>query len=272
MVMNDYSNYLEMQKKFYDNSDIPSKDIVGYYEWNELFPYETQLLFKNGDLRFPIYNDFNDKVALDFACGPGRMIKRMSHLFSRVDGVDIAPRLIEEAKGECPTSEFYISSGDNLGDAPVNTYDFVYSTIAMQHIAVRSVRLNILENIQKVLKEGAYVTVQMAFSKDFPYNKTLSHYDQNGLRIRVKMLDNTHAGWLEERTKANQTNSGCDVGIGPEDVPFVIEDFQKYFKNVNIWFYDYSIFGINPYEIKQQVFNEGSNYWPTHFIFINAQK
>lgn len=270
--MEKYNNYLDMQKSFYNNSDIPSRDIVGYYEWNELFPYETQLLFKNGDLRFPLYNDFNDKIALDFACGPGRMVKRMSHLFSRVDGVDIAPRLIEEAKLDCPESNFYVSTGDNLGEAPANTYDFVYSTIAMQHIAVRSVRLNILENIRKVLKEDAYVTIQMAFSKDFPYNKTVSHYQQNGLRIRVKMLDDTHAGWLEDRIDANQTNSGCDVGIGPNDVPLVVEDFQRFFRNVNVWFYDYSLFGVAPSDIQQQVLSEGAGYWPTHFIFINAQK
>jgi SAM-dependent methyltransferase len=270
--MSNYNEYLEMQKSFYDNPKIPSRDIVGFYEWNELFPYETQLLFMNGDLRFPLYNDFNDKVALDFACGPGRMVMRMSNLFSRVDGVDIAPRLIEEAKLNSPASNFYVSTGDDLGNAPVNTYDFVYSTIAMQHIAVRSVRLNILKNIHSLLKKDAYLTIQMAFSKDFPFNKTVSHYEQNGLRVRVKMLDHSHATWLEDRIHANQTNSGCDVGIGPNDVSLVVEDFKNYFRNVNVWFYDYSLFGVAPSDIHQQVLNEGTNYWPTHFIFINAQK
>ncbi len=268
-----YEQYMEMQRKYYDNTSIPSKEIVGNYEVNEAFPYETFLLFINGDLRFPIFEDFSDKVALDFACGPGRMVKRMSRLFKRVDGVDIAPRLIEEAKTNCPGSNFYVSSGDDLGDAPENTYDFVYSTIAMQHIAVYSVRMNILKHINNVLKEDGCFTIQMAFNKHSPFSYTLADGILNDdIRVIVKLKEKRHAYWLEDRIDANCTNGACDVAIGPADVPLVVADFSRYFRDIRVWFCEDSLFNIDIYDLESVVKNEGNFYWATHKIFIHGRK
>ena len=137
-----------MQKGVYENSGVKSESIVGFYDWHEEFPYETQLLYQYGDLRKPVFEDFHDKIALDFACGPGRMIPRMSKLFQRVDGADISERLINEARRKNPGSNFFCTNGDDLGNTPKSNYDFVYSTIALQHIAVREIRLNILQQIK----------------------------------------------------------------------------------------------------------------------------
>ena len=269
--MKDYSKYIEMQKGIYNNKNIPSEDIVGYYDWNEAFPYETFLLYENGDVRKPLFKETNDKVALDFACGPGRMVRRMSKCFKKVDGVDISNRLIEEAREKSPSNDFYVSNGDDLGSVPKNNYDFVYSTIAMQHIAVRTIRMNILKNIHEVLKEDGIINIQMAFSKDFPYNCTPFHNEENGIRVSVKTLDNTHATWMEDRINAASTNSGCDVGIGPADVPLVIKDFETYFRDVKVWFYDYSLFGVEPEDVFDRALN-WNGYWATHFIFISGRK
>ncbi|MEJ7676224.1 MAG: hypothetical protein WKF59_26850 [Chitinophagaceae bacterium] len=69
-----YNPYINMQKSIYENPKYSSADIVGFYDWHEEFPYETLLLYINGDIRKPVFNQFNDKVALDFGCGPGRMV------------------------------------------------------------------------------------------------------------------------------------------------------------------------------------------------------
>ncbi|MCX8130433.1 MAG: methyltransferase domain-containing protein [Clostridia bacterium] len=269
--MNSYDSYINMQKSLYEDTNIPSKQIVGHYEWHEMVPYETFLLYKNGDIRQPIINETHDKTALDFGCGPGRMVKRMEKYFKRVDGVDISERLIKEARQNCPAGNFYVSKGDDLGDAPVNTYDFVYSTITMQHIAVRSIRLNILKCIREVLNDKGVVNIQMAFSKDFPYNSTNVHDISKDKKVFVKTLDNTHASWFEDRTDASATNSGCDVGIGPADVPLVVGDFYKYFKNIKIWFYDYTLLEIKPESITHRVYSR-DYYWATHYIFIYGEK
>jgi SAM-dependent methyltransferase len=180
------------------------------------------------------------------------MVRRMSRLFKKVDGCDIAARLVEEARRrlvDVPASQFYLTSGDNLGDAPKLAYDFIYSTIAMQHIAVRSIRMNILRAMAERLREGGCVTVQMGFTKQL-YGESLQ----------------AHAQWNEDRIHAGQTNSGCDVTITPMDLPSVVSDFNTFFKNASYWFYDCTLLWGNL---------DGAThpaYWATHWIFIHATR
>ena len=63
-------DYIKMQKREYENPDITPENIVGQYDWHEEYPYETFLLYRNGDVRKPIFEYTKDKIALDFACGP----------------------------------------------------------------------------------------------------------------------------------------------------------------------------------------------------------
>lgn len=263
------NTYSKMQKLFYDNENMSPEDIVGSYKWHENFPYESQLLFKRGDMRFPLFEDTKDKVALDFGCGPGRMVSRMSSLFKRVDGVDISQRLLDEAKKLCPNGNFFLSSGTNLGIAKNNEYDFVFSTIAMQHIAVRSIRLRILESIRKALKEGGKISIQMAFNTDFPFviNKGSFNLGKYKLRILKKYTQNAY--WEEDKVDAKSTNGNCDVGIGYEDIPKVISDFEMFFDDVSFWFYDVRLL-YN--DLDGEKHGNGHNYWPTHWVFISGTK
>lgn len=107
-------DYIQMQKQAYENPEVSPEDIVGQYEWHEEYPYETFLLYKNGDIRKPIFENTKDKAALDFACGPGRMVKRMMKVFQKVDGCDISSRLIQEAKERVPEADFYVPNGFSM--------------------------------------------------------------------------------------------------------------------------------------------------------------
>ena len=254
-----------MQKSYYEKDDLPSDDIVGNYKWHENFPYETQLLYKNGDLRMPLIDNLQDKIALDFGCGPGRMVNRISAIFKRVDGVDISKKLLEKAKQSCPKSNFYISSGDDLGSTPSNTYDFAYSTIAMQHIAVHSVRMNILKNIKRVLKKSGKFTIQIAFNADYPFIVNKGSVTLGNYNFKILKKDKTHAFWHEDKVNAKATNSACDVAIGYQDIPKVIQDFETLFSEVDFWFYDVRLIYNNLNGEKH-----ASNYWPSHWIFISG--
>ena len=99
-------DYSGMQKQVYEQ-EVPPESIVGNFEWHEEYPYETFLLHRNGDIRKPLFERTDDKVALDFACGPGRMVKRMKNLFKEVDGCDISARLLEFARK-------YVNDAQNL--------------------------------------------------------------------------------------------------------------------------------------------------------------
>jgi SAM-dependent methyltransferase len=262
----DHQKYIEMQKSFYER-DVPPETVVPNTEWNDKVPHETMLLYRNCDIRYPIFDDFSDKVALDFACGPGRMVPRLAKFFARVDGVDISKVLVAAAKERNPASNFWVSTGDNLGDTPLSHYDFIYSTVALQHIAVHSVRMSILRHMTTVLKPGGCVTLQFAFNFRFPYTRIASDQIANGARTMVFEEETRHARWHENRVEATTTNSGCDVGIGREDIPRVVSDFEQYFNGVQYWFFDYSHCARGPKGIGEQ-----GGYWPTHFLMVHGVK
>lgn len=264
-------DYLNMQKNFYE-APIPPEAIVGNYAWHEEYPYETFLLFKNGDIRKPIFDGFNDKVALDFGCGPGRMVKRMSRLFKRVDGCDISSRLLKEAERYCNSSgggyngRFYITDGNNLGDAPKNFYDFIYCTISMQHIASHAIRKKILSAMFDALKVGGKITLQMAYNPRVPFTNELPESVLvNGMQIRF-FFPIKGADYLGDDFDATFTNGGHDVLIGKKDLANVKADLSEQFSNVAIWFSNISNYkdDLNGKTHQQ--------YWATDWIYLHGEK
>lgn len=258
-----------MQKSFYDNKSMSPEDVVGSYKWHEKFPYESQLLYKRGDIRLPLFENTENKVALDFGCGPGRMVARMAPLFERVDGVDISQRLLDEASKLCPESNFYLSSGVDLGSVKKNEYDFVFSTIAMQHIAVHSFRLKILKEIYDTLKVGGKINIQMAFNIDFPFTINKGAFTFGDYKVRFLKKNLQNALWKEDKSNAASTNGNCDAGIGYTDIPEVVADFETFFDDVSFWFYDVRL---AYHDLDGEKHGTGNNYWPTHWIFISGVK
>ncbi len=261
-----YARYLAMQKDAYE-AEVPAEDVVGFYDWHENFPYETQLLFVNGDLRMPLLDDLEERTALDFGCGPGRMVGRMRRLFAQVDGVDISSRLIDAARARHPESRFWVTSGDDLGGVEPESYDLVYSTIAMQHIAVRSLRQTILGRMREALKPGGAVSIQLAFNPGYPYLRPTLRVDDGTHLVEVRERDTTHAGWNEDRVGADQTNSGCDAAIGAADLPSVQADFSEHFDEVRYWFYDVSLIYGDLLGARH-----ATDYWPTHWLFVSGYR
>lgn len=260
----DAEDYLNMQRNQYNDERTTPEDIVGQYEWHENYPYETFLLYRNGDVRKPIFENTSDKTALDFACGPGRMVKRMSQIFKHVDGCDISERMLEVAKERVPECTFYLTNGDDLGEVPKNHYDFVYCTISMQHIASYDIRRNILTCIKEALKDGGKFTLQLAYNKDFPY-----------VNIKGKMIINENeitvagkqpmASYFSNDFGAEVTNGAHDVGIGERDLDAIKADFSSMFNNVAIWYSN-----VSNYYSNLEGFKHG-NYWATDWIYIYGE-
>ncbi len=143
-------------------------------------------------------------IALDFGCGPGRNIRRWSHRFARIDGADIAQANLDNAsvflRGHVPEAKqprLYRTGGADCGDASDCTYDFVFSTIALQHICVHSVRFSILTDIYRRLRPGGRLSVQMGFGLPSPDS----------------------VGYFDDFVDAQSTNRGCDVAIASADQP-----------------------------------------------------
>lgn len=202
-----------VQKNHYQvNSPGAEYGIIGNYKAHEKYPYEEYLLRK---IHSP-----KDKIALDFGCGPGRMILRMNKYFGRVDGVDISPTLIGIAKewiSEKNTkANLFVNDGITLKNISNDTYDFVYSTIAMQHIPVYSTRISLFNEFFRVLKKNGQIAIQMAFTK------------------KDRKEWNNHAEWKDDKWKTLSTNGSCDVLITENSLNLVKEDLEKIgFSNVS---------------------------------------
>ncbi len=230
--------YTTMQKTWYEQAASHSKydatqkvdGVVGSYEQHNNWPDYDKFL-----LGF-IDESWKEKLAIDFACGPGRNIVKYSHLFKRLDGADIAQANLDNAKVNLeyhgiPTPNLFMTNGSNLGDAPSNTYDLVFSTIAMQHICVHEVRFSIMRDMYRVLRKLGRISIQMGFG-----------------------VSGGKAGYFENNYDAISTNSGCDTMV--ENTDFVESDLRQ----IGFTNFRYDIRPTGP----------GDSH--PHWIFFSAQK
>jgi SAM-dependent methyltransferase len=189
--------YARFQRVFYDfqarrssYDGVPCDHVVGSYEDHDHWPdYDAYLMRYVGP-------ECRRKTALDFGCGPGRNLIKYHDRFARLDGVDISAANIENARVNLERHgiarpHLYVNNGYDLGGITSERYDFVMSTICLQHICVYSTRLNLLREFHRVLKDGGRLSIQMGYGSGSPNTVP---YDA-------------------DFTTALTTNRGCDVEV-----------------------------------------------------------
>lgn len=191
-MINKENKYTQMQLNLYnwlasEWSESNRDPVVGSFDGhNNWADYEN--LFQR-------LENQSELIGLDFACGPGRNIVKYNGRFKRLDGVDISP--VNIGKAQSYTSNrgietvLYNSSGTDISVVPSNTYDFVMSTIALQHICVYDIRYSIMKDIHRVLKDGGTFTAQMGYGSPSPQT----------------------VGYYENYYDAESSNRACDVCI-----------------------------------------------------------
>ncbi|MBI2642467.1 MAG: glycosyltransferase, partial [Candidatus Wildermuthbacteria bacterium] len=204
LMLSGPKRYAFMQKLFYDQlaeaSDYSSESmrdrVVGSYGEHDLWKDYDEYLMKYADV------SFKNKLALDFGCGPGRNIIRYHARFKRLDGVDISEKNIKNAKGQLArfhvaNSELFVNNGRDLKDIPSSSYDFIMSTICLQHICVYRTRYNLLKEFFRVLAQGGRISIQMGYGKNAPNSVP---YEADNVNAIV-------------------TNRGCDTRVeNPEQI------------------------------------------------------
>ena len=215
------NDYLKMQSKYYTRTakktlvepgNLINDKVVGTWKEHDSFDdYEFYLMkYVEPKGRF---------VALDFGCGPGRNIRRWSDWFLRIDGADISSANIDNAQeflqDQLPAHQipnFYVTNGNDCGAAPSDTYDFVFSTITLQHICSHQIRFAILMDIFRVLKPGGRISIQMGYGTPSPAS----------------------VGYFENNFGAEGTNRSCDTQIAHPSEPK--SDFDKIgFSDFEYW-------------------------------------
>ena len=245
-------DYAKMSKRFMNKPFRSPLDIVGNYDWHEAYPYEQFLFNDVSDPNKPLVTDPANAKVIDFGCGPGRMVGRARKIFGQVDGIDISEYAIEYAREHFQGSKFYVSSGIDVGDAPENTYDIVFSTIAIQHIPVKTIRTNIIRGLYNILKPGGYLSIQVAFNPDYVAG--------------VWSPDTEHANYDSDFFNAKATNGHADMVINKNDLDKVQADFGEIFSEVKLGLSNVSsLYGnLNGHY--------HAPYWATDWLYIQGKK
>lgn len=214
-------DYVQMQKREYEvfaalgevtSGDMSVDAVVGTWRQHDEWPdYDDYLM------RYVPKDE--SWTALEYGCGPGRNIRRWSEIFRRVDGVDISPRNLENARtfihDQVPPHKapnLFPTNGMDCGDAPKGAYDFAFSTICLQHICVHSVRYAIFVSLFECLKPGGRLSVQMGFGVPSPHS----------------------VGYYDDFVQAVGTNRACDAAItSPDQVRGDLENIG--FTNFESW-------------------------------------
>lgn len=214
---------------------------AGY--WSESNPdpvvgsFHAHNQWKDYENLFSHISNANEKIALDFACGPGRNLVKYAPIFKRLDGVDISPVNIEKAKNYTLNNgitniNLYTNNGVDLSIIESNTYDVVMSTIALQHICVYEIRKSIFEEIYRILRSDGVFTAQMGFGSPSP--QTVGYYENN--------------------YDAQGTNRACDVCIESPD------QLEKDLISIGFKEFNYAITPVGPGDLHP------------NWIFFNARK
>jgi SAM-dependent methyltransferase len=198
--MNSENKYTQMQKNEYagGTSNHPEHNSNPDY-WNILL----------GDLKDK--ENWNDKVALDFACGKGRNVSNMFSLcnWNRVDGIDISIGNIDYNKQtyKNQNSNWYLNNGIDVSDLKDSEYDFIMSTIALQHIPVYDIRKSLIIDLYRTLKPNGLFSFQMGYG------------------VGLESTLGPRSAYFENSYDANGTNSAHDVRIQNEED--VINDLSE---------------------------------------------
>lgn len=200
--MNQDNIYTKMQRDFYNSTaDMMAIENHRGHDFN---PDYNNILLKeiNENPSF-----WKDKMALDFGCGIGRNIDNLFKLapWKMVDGCDISSENIIRADKFLANCDYnseqynlYTTTGTTLNPIKNDLYDFVMSTIVLQHIAVHDIRTSLFTDIYRVMKTNALFSFQMV------------QYNESVIKC-AKYNDNI---W-----SASGTNGAFDVSINdPQDL------------------------------------------------------
>jgi len=211
--MDKNNQYTNMQKSQYllgTNNHLNHNDNPDY--WNVLL----------GDLKSA--DNWENKIALDFACGKGRNVTNMLSLchWERVDGIDISPNNIHYCMKEYKdfSSNWYCNNGIDVSDLKDDEYDFIMSTIALQHIPVYDIRRSILSDLLRVLKPGGLFSFQMGYGSGLadPLGREKSEYYDNAWS--AKGTNSTH----DVRVQSEQEIADDLKNIGYINISTVVKD------------------------------------------------
>jgi glycosyltransferase involved in cell wall biosynthesis/SAM-dependent methyltransferase len=121
--------------------------------------------------------------ALDFGCGPGRLMQALAEHFREVHGVDIAPSMIALAHQLNRFGErciYHLNDRPDLRLFDANTFDLVYSWLVLQHMP-KQLALGYIAEFARVTKPGGVIVFQIPDRRQ--HAQSGGNVDQEGLPL-----------------------------------------------------------------------------------------
>lgn len=174
---------LEKVKRDYEQTAEEFSESRAYL-WEELKQFKKYA--KDGD------------TVLDLGCGNGRLYEIFKDMSIQYIGVDNSPGLIEEAKKKWPEAEFI--TADAL-DLPFENkkFDIIFSIAMLHQIPSGKLRLKVLQNIKRVLKDNGILIMtnwNLWQKKYLPYvlKYTIFRLFMPGKKVDDIRIDDTEFG------------------------------------------------------------------------------
>ncbi len=147
-------------------------------------------------------------TALDFGCGVGRLTQALCGHFEKCYGVDISSTMLAEAARYNSFGEAcsYVSNdGADLGCFPGDKFDFVYSSMVLQHIPPEASKAYIREFV-RVLKPGGLLIFQMP--------STLRPREDPGANLQSAAMDKVRRAISRWKGRASRTTEAPEPPPG----------------------------------------------------------
>jgi SAM-dependent methyltransferase len=104
-------------------------------------------------------------TALDVGCGVGRLSRALATRFAHVEGVDISPPMVEEARCFAPpvpaNVRFQVCVGDGSLPLPDASIDFAFSFLVFQHLPTAALVQANVDELARVLVPGGVARIQV---------------------------------------------------------------------------------------------------------------
>jgi SAM-dependent methyltransferase len=170
--------------------------------------------------------------ALDFGCGVGRLTRAMSGSFRECVGVDISSRMIELAReinkdrGNC---QFSLNTTADLQAFDTGSFDFVYSSLVLQHMPSAELALRYMDEFLRVTRPDGMIVFQLPYTR--PWSVRLQaprrlysllrrlRFSERFLHRRLLLHPIQLIAIPEGKVRAHLAISGGDVVDSERDLP-----------------------------------------------------
>jgi SAM-dependent methyltransferase len=179
-----HPHYGVLTNPAYHPSQLTDESLEKFYAGGHV---DVDFVVKQLRGRWP---DFAPRVAIDFGCGVGRLAVPMCKYADEVTGVDIAPGMLEVARGYAEKSGVNL----NLTDEIPAKADWVNSSIVFQHIPPRR-GMALVQTLLNALPVGGFASLQFALYRAPGRIAELGHdaqyvcYDGDRVEVLSEALD-----------------------------------------------------------------------------------